>query len=340
MVKVRKEGIILRPRNLAFEKEGVLNPACIKVGNEVHMFYRAVAKGNHSTIGYCKLEGPLKVVDRLNKPVFVPKYSYEKHGIEDARIVEIEGTYYLTYIGYDGKNVRIAYATSEDLVIFRKRGVILPDITYDNAEDHFRYCQLKERYYLFESYFKETVGKDALLWNKDAFFFPKKINGKFALVHRILPDIQVMYFKDFKDLTMQYWEKYLRTLDTHVVLESKHWYETRNIGGGCPPIETDKGWLMIYHAVDDMDRGKTYRAGAALLDKKNPNKVIGHLHEPLFSPDEKWECKGTVNRVVFPTGAAVFGKRLYIYYGAADKYIAAVSVNLKSLLDELVPDER
>ena len=174
------------------------------------------------------------------------------------------------------------------------------------------------------------------MWNKDHFFFPKKINGKFALIHRILPDIQVVYFKDFKDLTLSFWKRYLKNLSEYVVLQSKFWYESRNIGGGCPPIETDKGWLIIYHAVDDMDKGKIYRAGAALLDKRNPTKVIGHLDYPLFSPDSKWEKKGWIGNVVFPSGTALFGKKLYIYYGAADNYIAAASVNIDSLLKELL----
>lgn len=213
----------------------------------------------------------------------------------------------------------------------------MPDTTYDKAEDYFKACRLKlkERYFLFESYFKDKVGEDVLLWNKDHFFFPKKINGNFALMHRILPDIQVIYFKDFGDITRRFWKDYLKNLCDYVVLESTHWYESRNIGGGCPPVETDKGWLLIYHAVDDMDGGKIYRAGAALLDKKDPTKVIGHLNYPLFSPEKPWEREGYVDNVVFPTGTAIFGKKLYIYYGTADKCIAAVSVNLNKLLREL-----
>ena len=336
MVTIKKEGVILNPTNRKFESKGVFNPACIRKGKYVHMFYRAWDDKEHSTIGYCKLEGPLKVVERAKKPFLYPEGSYEHH-VEDPRIVYLNGTYYLTYIAYDGRNVRIAYATSKDLKKFTKKGIISPEITYDLAEDLFRTCKskLKERYFLFESYFKDLNGSDVLIWDKDAFFFPKKINGKFALIHRILPDIQVIYFKNFKDLTLSYWKQYFKKLCDHVVLESKHWYETRNVGGGCPPIETDKGWLLIYHAVDDMDVGKTYRAGAALLDKKDPTKVIGHLHEPLFSPTKRWEIKGNVDNVVFPTGAVIFDKRLYIYYGAADKRIAVVSVDLDELLNEI-----
>ena len=88
-----------------------------------------------------------------------------------------------------------------------------------------------------------------------------------------------------------------------------------------------------------MDRGKIYRAGAALLDKKDPTKVIGHLREPLFSPVKSWEKKGNVDNVVFPTGAVVFGKKLYIYYGAADMCIGVVSLDLKKLLDKLINEK-
>ena len=337
MVYVKREGVILEPSSLAFESKGVFNPACIKKGNYVHMFYRAWSDSSHSTIGYCRLKGPLKVVQRAKKPVLFPEASYELN-LEDPRIVCLGGKYYLTYIAYDGRNVRIAYAVSKDLRKFKKMGTISPEITYDEAEDLFRACEskLKERYFLFESYFKDIVGQDALLWDKDAMLFPKKINGKFALLHRILPDIQIVYFRKFKELTLDFWREYFKRLSDYVVLESEYWHESRNIGGGVPPIETEKGWILIHHAVDDMDRGKIYRAGAALLDKKDPTKVIGRLKDPLFSPEEVYETKGNVHNVVFPTGAAQFGDRLYIYYGAADQRIAAASVDIDELLHELV----
>tara|TARA_Y100000310_G_scaffold343641_1_gene452237 strand:- start:633 stop:1673 length:1041 start_codon:yes stop_codon:yes gene_type:complete len=342
MVTVKREGVILRPTKQKFESKGVFNPACIRKGKFVHMYYRAWDKDDHSTVGYCKLDGPLKVVERKKKPVMVGEGIYERD-IEDPRIVYLGGTYYMTYIAYDGRNVRIAYATSKDLKKFTKKGIISPKISYSQADSLFSQCRkkLKDRYFLFSSYYEKGETKDSILWDKDAFLFPKKIKGKYALVHRILPDIQVIYFKSFKELSStKYWENYLKRLSDYIVLESKHWFETRNVGGGCPPIETDKGWLLIYHAVDDMDSGRTYRAGAALLDKKDPTKVIGHLHEPLLSPEESWEKKGNVDNVVFPTGAVVFGKRLYIYYGAADTVIAAASVNLQELLDELTNQQK
>jgi len=336
MVTVKKEGVILEPTELEFENHAVLNPACIKEGSTVHMFYRAVKQGGCSTIGYCKLDGPLKVVERSEKPVLFPEFDYEKHGVEDPRIVFLGGTYYLFYTAYDGKNARVAYAVSKDLKKWEKKGLITPEIKYNDVREIFEHSKLKERYFFFKSFYEEVKGEDVLLWEKDAFLFPRKFKGKFVLVHRILPDIQVIYFKNFKDLTTDYWRNYLKTLPKHIVLEPRYWFESRNIGGGCPPIETHLGWILIYHAVQDTGNAHIYRAGAVLLDKNNPCKVIGHLGKPLFSPEKEWELSGDVNNVVFPTGTAVFGKRLYIYYGAADKRIAVASVNLNELLNELI----
>jgi len=337
MVTVKKEGVVLEPTELEFESQAVLNPAVVQKGNTLHMFYRAVKEGNYSTIGYCKLEGPLKVVERKKSPVLFPEFDYENHGMEDPRIVFFDGMYYVFYTAYDGKNALIAYATSKNLKKWKKQGVITPKITYDKAEDIFRSSKqnLKEKYFFFESYYKDIVASDVLLWEKDAFIFPKKIKNRIAMIHRILPDIQIIYFKDFKELTLEYWKKYLKKLGRHVVLEPKHGYESRNIGAGPPVIETEKGWLMIFHAVEDSNKGKIYHASAALLDRKDPQKVIGHLKRPLFSPTEDYEKLGDVNNVVFPSSTAIFDGRLYIYYGAADKRIAVASVNLNELLQEL-----
>ncbi|MBU1005998.1 MAG: pesticidal protein Cry7Aa [Candidatus Omnitrophica bacterium] len=340
MIEVKSEGIILKSSHNAFDNQAVLNPACIEIDGVTHMFYRAVRQGDMvSSIGYCQLVAN-KVVKRLDRPVLFPEYDYEKKGVEDPRIVFLNGVYYIFYTAYDGKNAGFAYATSTDLINFVKHGVISPRITYDEAGNLFGCSRVnvREKYFLFESYIKDRQGADILLWEKDAFIFPKKLNNKFALVHRILPGIQVIYFDDFKDLTDDYWREYLKNLGNHVILDPKYRFESRNIGGGCPPIETKEGWLLIYHGVEDSLQGKIYHAAAALLDLDDPTKVIGRMKQPLFSPTEKWEKFGDVDNVVFPTGTVLKDNRLYIYYGAADKFIAAKSVDINELLKELKND--
>src|SRR5436853_5630821 len=104
MIEVKKEGILISKTSLGFENEGVLNPAVISTGDSIHLFYRAVSKGNYSTIGYCKLSGPLQVEERFDRPVIFSQFDYESHGVEDPRIVKIEDLYYLTYTAYEGLN--------------------------------------------------------------------------------------------------------------------------------------------------------------------------------------------------------------------------------------------
>ena len=337
MIKVKSEGIILESSRNAFDGQAVLNPTCVEIDGVTHMFYRGVRQGDMvSSIGYCQLVDN-KVVKRIDQPVLFPEYDYEKKGVEDPRIVFLDGIYYLFYTAYDGKNAIFAYATSTDLVNFTKHGVISPRITYAEAGRLFGCSKtgVREKYFFFESYIRDRQGADILLWEKDAFIFSKKINNKFALVHRVLPGIQVIYFDDFKELTDDYWRVYLKDLGRYVMLDSEYRFESRNIGGGCPPIETRDGWLLIYHAVEDSHVGRIYHAAAALFDLDDPTKVIARMKKPLFSPNEEWEKRGDVNNVVFPTGTVVKDDRLYIYYGAADKRIAAKSVDMEELLKEL-----
>src|SRR6185312_15151112 len=130
MIEVKKEGIILQKLHLDFENESVLNPAVVQAGNILHVFYRAVHIKNYSTIGYCKMDGPLTVTERYDKPFLKPEFDYESHGMEDPRIVKIDELYYLSYVAFDGVSGLGALATSKDLERFEKQGVILPKITY------------------------------------------------------------------------------------------------------------------------------------------------------------------------------------------------------------------
>lgn len=339
MIKVKKEGIILKTTNLDFENEGVLNPAVIRHGDNVYLFYRAVSKGNHSTLGYCVLDGPLNVAKRWEKPFMIPEHDYESQGVEDARVVKIDDTYYLTYTGYDGINARGALATSVDLVTFHKQGIIVPPISY--AE--FVYMaetagKVDENYYRNQTFYFQAadVEKKIMLWDKNVVFFPRKINGKLAFLHRIRPGIQYVTVNDMKELTKEFWKEYFLELQDHIVLDPVHAHESSYIGSGCPPIETEHGWLLIYHGVHESAKGLVYSACAALLDLENPTKELARLPDALFKPDHEWELKGEVNNVVFPTGTALFGETLFVYYGAADTHIACASINLSELVNELL----
>src|SRR3989339_780139 len=115
MIKIKKHGVILRPTSLPFEDLSTFNPAIYQDGNSVHVFYRALDKKFVSSIGYARLKGPTKIIERWKKPFLFPKYSYEKHGIEDARIVKIKDEFYMTYVVHDGINALIAYSHGKNI---------------------------------------------------------------------------------------------------------------------------------------------------------------------------------------------------------------------------------
>lgn len=341
---ITNKKLLLNPTQRVFENEGVFNPACQKEGDEVHLFYRAVRKGNYSSIGYCLLDKAQNVITRYKKPILFPEYDYESQGMEDPRITKIEDTYYLTYSAYDRMNVFGALATSKDLKHFEKQGIITPQFTYREYKHLIECCDcLNEKYLFHYKIFKEhglgpEVASKLFVWDKNLMFFPKKIDGKFALIHRIHPGIQLVLFEKFSDLTKTHWEHYFMNLDDHIIMNPQYAYESSHIGGGCPPIETKHGWLFIYHAVDDTPTGLVYHASAALLDLQNPLKVLGRLRKPLISPDLPWEKLGVVNNVIFPTGTALFDNDLYIYYGAADKCIGIAKVKMEYLINELLEE--
>jgi predicted GH43/DUF377 family glycosyl hydrolase len=171
-----------------------------------------------------------------------------------------------------------------------------------------------------------------MLWDKNVIFFPRKINGNLVFLHRIRPGIQIASVKSLKEITKEFWKKYFLNMQDDIVMDPVHAHESSYIGGGCPPIETEQGWLLIYHGVQETSKGRVYSACAALLDLNDPSLEIARLPYALFSPEYEWELIGEVNNVCFPTGTALFGNTLFIYYGAADSLIACASVNLSDLI--------
>ncbi len=339
MLRINREGVLLEKTNLEFENEGVLNPAIYQEGNDIFLFYRAVSTGNHSTIGYCLLNDPLKISYRSDFPVITPENKYESQGVEDPRLVKIDDLFYLTYTAYDGINAQGALAISNDLQHFRKQGIIVPKVTYSDfflmAENN---KNLNPRYYQNQTFhLKEGVPPETiLLWDKDLVFFPRKIDNQFVFLHRIRPGIQIVKINDLNELSEEYWSYYLQNLDQFIVMDPTYPSERQYIGAGCPPIETASGWLLIYHSGELSPSGYCYSASAALLDLNDPSKLISRLPHSLFEPEIGYEIKGNVKNVVFPTGTTLFDGTLFIYYGAADERIAVVSVNLSDLINELL----
>lgn len=343
MVEIKREGILLQKTTHGFEDEGVLNPATIQVEDKIHLFYRAVSKGNYSSIGHCQLSGPLAVEERMDVPMLFSQCEYEFHGLEDPRIVKIDDLFYLTYTAYDGVNALGVLSVSTDLLHWKKQGIIVPQITYKEF-NRFSGSKLplSEKYLRYNEHERivDKKGKKVLLWDKNVMFFPRRINGKLFFLHRIKPDIQIVCVNELLELTTEFWQNYFMYFSDNIVLAPKYEHEVSYVGGGCPPIETKHGWLIIYHGVCDTVQGYFYSACAALLDLENPQKEIARLPYPLFKSENESGIIGEMNSMCFPTGTVLINDKLYIYYGTADKQIAVASLSLSALLVELLSHKK
>lgn len=164
--------------------------------------------------------------------------------------------------------------------------------------------------------------------NKDVALFPEKLNGKYCCLHRpsgVYYGGNNMWIGYSTDLL--HWGEFKPVAKCR----PKMW-DSHRIGCGPEPIKTEEGWLEFYHGSD----GKNYYVGAILLDIKDPSKVIARSAKPLLSPKETYEKYGFYDNIVFPCG---FVRRsddlIWLYYGAADRYVAGCEVSLSSVLDTL-----
>jgi len=354
-----KRKLIMGPTKNKWEARAVLNPSVVqdKDGTE-HIFYRAVAKNWVSSIGYAKIKDGK--IERFDKPVMRPMKSYEKKGIEDPRVTKIGKIYYMLYTAFDGRDAVVAYAVSKDLKNWKRKGIISPRISVKEARRLVKIKKYRDKWKNQEIYDSRIS-----LWDKDAVLFPRKINGEFVMLHRFLPDVQIVKFKKFSELKKDsFWRDYIKNLSEgkdDVSLYRRYDWEGQHIGAGAVPIETKKGWLLVYHGVSlkkmsffSKIMSKTtynlcgvfhrirnrrlplvYHAGVALLDLKKPEIEITRLKKPLFSPKYSWEKEGDVNDVVFPEGLSITKNKLRIYYGCADTQIGVAEVSLKKLLNSL-----
>ena len=163
--------------------------------------------------------------------------------------------------------------------------------------------------------------------NKDAALFPKKINNRFVRFDRPMAaggNIWISYSSD-----LLYWG------DSKCVMETRPGYwDSARIGSGSPPLETDKGWLEIYHGVKRTPNGSIYRLGTALFDLKDPSRLLARCEAPILSPKEHYERIGDVPNVIFGCGIILEETgEIKIYYGAADTCICVGLTSLHDLLE-------
>lgn len=163
--------------------------------------------------------------------------------------------------------------------------------------------------------------------NKDAALFPRRFDGSWALLHR--PS-----FGEHGNIWLAYSTDLVHWGRPHVLLAMRDavWWDGWRMGAGAQPIETDDGWLLLYHGVKQMAAGPIYRVGAALVHRDRPWELVARGDDWLLAPEEPYERAGDVPNVVFPCGAVVRGEELWMYYGAADSTICLARARVADLL--------
>jgi predicted GH43/DUF377 family glycosyl hydrolase len=168
--------------------------------------------------------------------------------------------------------------------------------------------------------------------DKDAALLPRRIGGRWAMIHRPVTTLGAhMWISYSPDL--RHWGSH------RIMLEARRggWWDANKIGLCSPPIETEKGWLTIYHGVRTTASGSIYRLGLALFDLENPAICLQRGKSWIFGPEAPYERCGDVNDVVFPCGQTIGadGDTIHLYYGAADSSIARATGSIKCLLSWL-----
>jgi predicted GH43/DUF377 family glycosyl hydrolase len=231
----------------------------------------------------------------ISDRVIFPISEYERKGIEDARFVKFtaddgSSSYYATYTAYDGSLIMPKLLQTYDFYNFR----IMP-----------------------------LYGAGAQ--NKNLALFPRKVNGKYAMISRIDGCNNYIMYSD----KINIWEKPI------LLQQPKYSWELIQIGNCGSPIETVYGWLVITHGVGPMRR---YVLGVSLLKLDDPTIEIGRLREPLLTPNSE-EREGYVPNVLYSCGAIVHNDKLIIPYGISDSSTSFAEVDLNDLINKLKEDE-
>lgn len=292
---------ILTAKDWPYPVSSVFNPAATMFHGKVLLLARVEDRRGFSHLTKAISEDGVSNWQIDCVPTLEPdptNYPEERWGIEDPRITWLAelNQWAVTYTAFSCWGPLVAMALTSDFVEFERIGPLMP------PED------------------------------KDAALFPRRIDGKWLLLHR---PITANYVPG-AHIWLSTSDTFKQWGDSQVLMHARRggWWDGGKIGLAAPPIETAEGWILLYHGVRQTASGSIYRLGMALLDLENPRKVLNRSDEWIFGPTELYEREGDVDDVVFPSGWILDDKRgeLKMYYGGADSCIALATANISDLL--------
>jgi len=226
----------------------------------------------------------------ISERVIFPVTESQSNGIEDARFVQFSDggrtTYYATYTAYKGTAIRSELIETTDFLSFRM-----------------------------------TPLHGAAARNKGMALFPRKIDGRYAMIAR----------QDNENLYLVYSDDLHRWEGGQAILKPQFPWEFVQIGNCGSPVELEEGWLMLTHGVGPV---RKYSIGAALLDKRDPSRVLARSSEPLLRPEPS-EREGYVPNVVYTCGAMTHNDQLLLPYAVSDTYSNFATIKISALLQSM-----
>jgi predicted GH43/DUF377 family glycosyl hydrolase len=298
---------ILTAADVPYPANTVFNPGAARAGDETILLVRVEDLRGISQLHVARSADGETAWRFDPEPLLradVDRDPEETWGCEDPRLTWLpeRKEWAIAYTAYSRRGPLVSMATTKDFRTVTRLGVVMP------PED------------------------------KDAALFPRRFDGRWAMIHRPSPlrggaHMWLSYSPD-----MRHWG------DHKLLIEARDgaWWDAGKIGLGPPPLETPEGWLVMYHGVRLTSDGPIYRAGLALLDLEDPGTVLHKLDEWVFAPEERYEMTGDVGRVVFPCGWVrdAAADKLFLYYGAADTVIGLATARFSDVLARVLRARR
>ena len=293
---------LIRKEHMPYPVNTVFNAAATQYGNETLLLMRVEDRRGLSHLTVARSRDGLTDWHIDPAPTLSPlpdTHPEELWGIEDPRITRIDSldAWAIVYTAYSASGPLVSLATTRDFTTFTRLGAVMP------PED------------------------------KDAALFPVQFDGRWAMLHRPVAafagtnaHIWISFSPDLK-----HWG------DHQLLIPARKggWWDAGKVGLSPPPLLTEQGWLVLYHGVKNTASGCIYRLGLALLDARNPRRIIARGDEWVFGPREPYEMTGDVDKVVFPCGWVTNGDEIRLYYGGADACICLATARIAELLDWL-----
>lgn len=303
---------LLSPADIRFVRaSGAFNAgACVdRASGRVVLLVRVFEEETRRSCIALALSSDGRSIDEMrDAPVITREMPYEAWGVEDARVtyLEDEARYAITYTGYSEAGPRVCLITTDDLL------------------DPSRYVRHGPR-----------LRGD----NKNCVIFPRRIGGRYVILHRPMPRIVCVRVDSLEDE----WP----VAGVEILGPQPGGWRSARVGAGAPPIATRIGWLLPFHGATDISAGNVYSMGWCVLGSDEPERVRYVSDAPALAPQASYEIEPgplsqvdmanfpTGVRVVFPQGLVELGADLLVYYGAGDVCVAGARVNRDALLESI-----